>query len=86
MQIRTEIEIAAGAGLIWAELMRFTAWPEWNPFIPRIEGKAYREWNTRPGPFKPLCEPSATFPCLFLAIPVLFLIDSFPNSQRNFLS
>jgi hypothetical protein len=40
MEIRTEIEIAAGAGLIWAELMRFTAWPEWNPFIPRIEGKA----------------------------------------------
>jgi len=40
MEIRTEIEIAAPAETVWGEFIRFEAWPAWNPFMPRIEGKA----------------------------------------------
>lgn len=41
-QIRTEIEINASAGHVWQILMDFRSFPEWNPFIRRIEGEANR--------------------------------------------
>ncbi len=37
--ITTEIEIAAPAGGIWAVLMDFDSYGEWNPFIVRLEGE-----------------------------------------------
>jgi len=36
-----EIEIAAPIEAVWAELMNFSAYPEWNPFIRSIEGEPY---------------------------------------------
>lgn len=39
-QIATEIVIAASADDVWAVLMDFAAYPEWNPFIRSIEGRA----------------------------------------------
>jgi len=39
-QIDTEIEIAAPAGRVWAILTDFARFPQWNPFITRIEGEA----------------------------------------------
>jgi hypothetical protein len=36
--IRTEIEIAAPAEVVWAVLTETAAYPEWNPFLPSIEG------------------------------------------------
>jgi hypothetical protein len=37
-QLRTEIEIQAAHARVWEILSDFAAYPEWNPFIPRIEG------------------------------------------------
>jgi hypothetical protein len=37
-QLRTEIEIQAPAERVWGVLTDFAAYPQWNPFIPRIEG------------------------------------------------
>jgi hypothetical protein len=39
MELITEIEIAAPAHVVWAELTAFEAYPEWNPFIRKIEGR-----------------------------------------------
>jgi hypothetical protein len=36
----SEIEIDASAEKIWRILMDFAAYPDWNPFIRRISGKA----------------------------------------------
>ncbi len=38
-EIRTEVEINATAGHVWQILSDFRSFPEWNPFIHRIEGK-----------------------------------------------
>lgn len=40
MQLRTEIDIAASPEKIWEVLTDFRAYPEWNPFIVSISGKA----------------------------------------------
>jgi hypothetical protein len=37
-QLLTTIEIEAPAERLWAVLIDFAAYPEWNPFIRRIEG------------------------------------------------
>ena len=37
--ITTEIEIAVPAGEVWAVLMDFGSYGEWNPFIVRLEGE-----------------------------------------------
>jgi hypothetical protein len=37
-EIRTEIEIDAPAERVWEVLTEFDAYPEWNPFITRLEG------------------------------------------------
>ena len=42
-EIRTEIEINAPAEHVWQILMEFPSFPEWNPFIQRIEGEAKQE-------------------------------------------
>jgi hypothetical protein len=39
MQLRTEIEILAPPASVWETLSDFARYPEWNPFIPQIEGK-----------------------------------------------
>jgi len=38
-KITTEIEIAAQARDVWAVLMDFSSYGEWNPFIIGLEGK-----------------------------------------------
>jgi len=38
--ISTRIAIQAPAERVWAELMDFPAYPDWNPFIRRLEGSA----------------------------------------------
>jgi hypothetical protein len=37
-EIKTEIEINAAPERVWSILMDFPSYPEWNPFIRRIEG------------------------------------------------
>ena len=37
-ELRTEIEIAAPPERVWAALMDFPSFPEWNPFIRHIQG------------------------------------------------
>ena len=37
-EIRTEIEIEASAGRVWAILTDFDRYPKWNPLVRRIEG------------------------------------------------
>jgi hypothetical protein len=38
-EIHTEIEIHAPAERVWRVLTDFAAYPEWNPFVRRAEGK-----------------------------------------------
>ena len=42
-RIDTEILIQASSERVWAVLTDFAAYPEWNPFIVSLEGKA--EWG-----------------------------------------
>ncbi|MFH2130630.1 MAG: SRPBCC domain-containing protein [bacterium] len=37
--LKTEIEIKASPEKIWAILTDFAAYPDWNPFIRRLQGK-----------------------------------------------
>jgi hypothetical protein len=39
-KLETFVDIAAGARQVWAILTDFPAYPQWNPFIVTIEGKA----------------------------------------------
>ena len=41
-ELRAEIEIDADPDSVWAVLMDFEAYPEWNPFITSIEGSQAR--------------------------------------------
>ena len=38
-ELRAEIEIDAEPARVWAVLMDFEAYPEWNPFITSIQGE-----------------------------------------------
>lgn len=38
-QIETTVDIAAPPERVWAVLTDFARYPEWNPFIPRIDGR-----------------------------------------------
>jgi hypothetical protein len=38
-EIHTEIEIHASAERVWQVLTDFAAYPQWNPFIHRVEGE-----------------------------------------------
>jgi hypothetical protein len=38
-ELRTEIVIRAPAERVWQHLTDFAAFPEWNPFLPRIQGE-----------------------------------------------
>jgi hypothetical protein len=40
-ELRAEIEIDADPDSVWAVLMDFGAYPEWNPFIQPIEGSQF---------------------------------------------
>ncbi len=37
-ELRAEIEIDADPGTVWTWLTTFEAYPDWNPFIPSIDG------------------------------------------------
>lgn len=37
-EIRTSVDIAATAEQVWAVLADFPAYPEWNPFVRRVDG------------------------------------------------
>lgn len=37
--LSTGIEIDASAATVWAVLTDFASFPDWNPFIPRIDGE-----------------------------------------------
>jgi len=39
-EIKTEIEIAASASEVWAILMDFHTWAEWNPIVNQASGTA----------------------------------------------
>lgn len=41
-RIETAIDIAADSGTVWNVLMDFSSYPDWNPFIRRIEGRTAR--------------------------------------------
>jgi hypothetical protein len=38
-EIHTQIEISASAERIWQVLTDFAAYPQWNPFIRKVEGE-----------------------------------------------
>lgn len=38
-EIHTEIEIQASSDRVWSILADFPAYPQWNPFVRRIEGE-----------------------------------------------
>jgi hypothetical protein len=38
-EIQTEIHINASPGEVWRVLTDFGAYPEWNPFVKRVEGE-----------------------------------------------
>ncbi len=38
-EIRTEIEINASASRVWSVLADFARFPDWNPFVVRVEGE-----------------------------------------------
>lgn len=71
--IETSIEIAAAPAAVWAELVDFARYPEWNPFIVSLEGRAAQGERLkavlRPGPgrtmvFRPsvvACQPERVF-------------------------
>jgi len=63
-EIRTETIIEAPVSKVWEELMDFSAYPTWNPFIKSIQGKAQlnskleiliKPVGGNPVTFKPRC-------------------------------
>jgi hypothetical protein len=40
MELRTEISIQASPETVWAILMDFASYPQWNPFIQSLSGEA----------------------------------------------
>ena len=38
-ELRSQIEIEASAERVWQVLTDFAAYPEWNPFIRRVDGR-----------------------------------------------
>lgn len=89
-KLQTEIIINASAAKVWAVIMDFASYPQWNPFIQKIEGKAAVgeklrvELNNGKGVsvFKPavlVCDPNQQFEWLgSLPIPGIF------NGQHYF--
>ena len=62
-EIRTQVDIAAGASLVWSVLTDFSRYPSWNPAIRGVDGDLARGSTLRiaervtaqlkPGPKKP---------------------------------
>lgn len=38
-ELRTEIDVDAEAARVWAVLSDFARYPEWNPFVVRLQGR-----------------------------------------------
>src|SRR5688572_18551718 len=38
LELHTDIEIAAPATHVWSILTEFAAYPQWNPFLARVDG------------------------------------------------
>ncbi|MDD8012127.1 MAG: SRPBCC domain-containing protein [Acidobacteriota bacterium] len=55
-ELITEIEIQAPAERVWQLLTDFVRFPEWNPFLRRLEGKL-----TKGGRLKVFMKPSGSF-------------------------
>lgn len=84
-QLHSEIEINAPAQKVWEILMDFEKYPEWNPFIKSIEGRAVpgarlkvriQPLGKKRTTFKPkvlMCEPLMEFRWLgWLVLPGIF--------------
>jgi hypothetical protein len=72
-QLQTRIEIGAAADRVWAILMDFAAYPDWNPFIHSLKGQpavgqrleaVLQPNGKQPMTFRPVverCEPGREF-------------------------
>ena len=45
-KISTQIQIDATAEKVWLVLMTFENYPDWNPFVRKIEGQEIRSGDT----------------------------------------
>ncbi|PZG17125.1 SRPBCC domain-containing protein [Nonomuraea aridisoli] len=73
-QIRTEIHISATPEQVWAILVDFTAYPEWNPLTPGLRGE--------PVPGSRLTLPTALIPGISLTVPMRATVEEATPPRR----
>ena len=47
--LSSEIEIDASPDRVWSVLTDFAAYPDWNPFIRRLDGRSRSDPGSPPG-------------------------------------